>query len=162
MNDERRAGVLRASLLADLACEQEALRLKKRNHGLTEAFFKLLLPRLNALCEIDLPALPLESAGRHHLLALLTNLKAYMASKFSWYQVIFPGYRSSRVTKVSNILIDGLMSCIFSSGSSAKKHIAAASSKTLKEWKKDLRSTRKSLRRSGNRNQLAAVTQTHP
>jgi hypothetical protein len=103
MNEERRAGVLRASLLADLACEQEALRLKKRNHGLTEACFKLLLPRLSAFCQIDLPAMPLESAGRHHLLALLADLKAYMTSKSSWYQGIFPGYRSSQVTKVSNI-----------------------------------------------------------
>ncbi|KAF8814509.1 hypothetical protein BYT27DRAFT_7206090 [Phlegmacium glaucopus] len=100
-----------------------------------EACFELLLPRLSAFCQIDLPAMPLESAGRHHLLALLTDLKAYMASKFSWYQGIFPGYRSSRVTKVSNNLID------------AKKHIAAASSKTLKEWKKDLKSTKKSLSR---------------
>ena len=54
MNEEQRAGVLRANLLADLACE---LRLKKRNHGLTEACFKLLLPRPNAFCEIDLPCL---------------------------------------------------------------------------------------------------------
>ncbi|KAF8814527.1 hypothetical protein BYT27DRAFT_7206095 [Phlegmacium glaucopus] len=157
MNDEQRAGVLRASLLADLACEQEVLRLKKRNHGLTEACFKLLMPRLSAFCQIDLPAMPLESAGRHHLLALLTDLKAYMASKFSWYQGIFPGYRSSRVTKVSNNLIDGFMSRIFSSKSSAKKHIAAASSKTLKEWKKDLKSTKKSLSRSGNPNQLVVT-----
>jgi hypothetical protein len=153
MNEERRAGVLRASLLADLACEQEALRLKKRNHGLTEACFKLLLPRLSAFCQIDLPAMPLETAGRHHLLALLTDLKAYMASKSSWYQGIFPGYRSSRVTKVSNTLIDGLMSRVFSSGSLAKKHVATASSKTLKEWKKDLKSTQASLSRSGNPNQ---------
>ena len=157
MNDERRAGVLRASLLADLACEQEALRLKKRNHGLTEACFKLLLPRLSAFCQIDLPAMPLESARRHHLLALLTDLKAYMASNFSWYQGIFPGYRSSRVTKVSNDLIDGLTSRIFSSGSLAKKHIAAASSKTLKEWKKDLKSTQRSLSRSGNPNQSVTL-----
>jgi len=101
--------------------------------------------------------MPLESAGRRHLLALLTHLKAYMASNFSLYQGIFPGYRSSRVTKVSNDLIDRLMSRIFSSGSSAKKHIAAASSKTLKEWKKDLKSTRKSLSRSGNANQLITL-----
>ena len=146
MNDERRAGILRASLLADLACEQEVLRLKKRNHGLTEACFKLLLPRLSAFCQIDLPAMPLESAGRHHLLALLTDLTAYMASKSSWYQGTFRGYRSSRVTKVSNDLIDGLMSRIFPSGSSAKEHIAAASSKTLKERKKDLKSMQKSLK----------------
>ena len=144
INEERRAGVLRASLLADLACEQEALRLKKRNHGLTEACFKLLLPRLSAFCQIDLPAMPLETAGRHHLLALLTDLKAYMASKSSWYQGIFPGYRSSRVSKVSNTLIDSLISRVFSSGSLAKKHVAAASSKTLKDWKKDLKSTQAS------------------
>jgi hypothetical protein len=50
------------------------------------------------------------------------------------------------------------MSRIFSSGSSAKKHIAAASSKTLKEWKKDyLKSTQKSLSRSGNPNQLVVT-----
>ena len=54
MNEEQRAGVLRANLFADLACE---LRLKKRNHKLTEACFKLLLPRPNAFCEIDLPCL---------------------------------------------------------------------------------------------------------
>ena len=148
INEQQRARVLRASLLADLACEQEVLRLKKRNHGLTEACFKLLLPRLSAFCQIDLPAMPLESAGRHHLLDLLTDLKAYMATKSSWYQGIFSGYRSSRVTKVSNNLIDGLMSRIFSSKSRAKKHVAAASSKTLKEWKKDLKLTQKSL--SGN------------
>ena len=157
MDGERRAGVLRASLLADLACEQEALRLKKRNHGLTEACFKLLLPRLSAFCLIDLPALPLESAGGRHLLALLTDLKAYMTSKSSWYQRIFPGYRSSRITKVSNTLIEGLMSRIFSSGSSAKKHIAAASSKTVKEWKKDLKSMKKSLKKSGNPNQVVVT-----
>ena len=148
INEEKRAGVLRASLLADLACEQETLRLKKRNHGLTEACFKLLLPRLSAFCQIDLPVMPLESAGRHHLLTLLTDLKAYMASKSPWYQGIFPGYRSSRVTKVSNNLIDGLMSRIFSSESLAKKNVAAALSKTLKGWKKDLKSTKKSLSRS--------------
>jgi hypothetical protein len=150
MNEERRAAILRASLLADLACEQEALRLKKRNHGLTEACFKLLLPRLSAFCQIDLPAMPLESAGRHHLLALLTDLKAYMATKSSWYQGIFPGNRSLRVTKVSNNLIDDLISRIFTSESLAKKHIAGTSSKTLKEWKKDLKSKKKS---SGNSNQ---------
>ena len=157
INDERRAGVLRASLLADLACEQEVLRLKKRNHGLTEACFKLLLPRLSAFCQIDLPAMALESVGRHHLLALLTDLRAYIESKSSWYQDIFPGYRSSRVTKVSNNLIDGLMSRIFPSESSAKKHITAASSKTLKEWKKDLKSRRKSLFRSGGNYQLVTL-----
>ena len=146
-----------ASLLADLACEQEALRLKKRNHGLTEACFKLLLPRLSAFCLIDLPAMALESAGGRHLLALLTDLKAYMASKSSWYQGVFPGYRSSPITKVSNNLIEGLMSRIFSSGSSAKKHIAAASSKTVKAWKKDLKSTKRSLERSGNPNQLVVT-----
>ena len=150
MNDEQRAGVLRASLLADLACEQEALRLKKRNHGLTEACFKLLLPRLNAFCQIDLPAMPLESAGRRHLMALLTDLKAYMACKSSWYQGIFPGYRSSLVTKVSNDLIGGFISRIFSSESLAKKHVKAASCKTLKEWKKELKSTKKSLKNSSN------------
>ena len=145
-NDEQRAGVLRASLLADLACEQEVLRLKKRNHGLTEACFKLLMPRLSAFCEIDLPAVPLESGGRQHLLALLIDLRAYIKSKSSWYQGIFPGYRSSRVTKVSNDLIDDLMET-FSSGSIAKKHITAASSKTLKMWKRDLKSTQqKSLK----------------
>ena len=138
MNEERRAAILRESLLADLACEQEALRLKKRNHGLTEACFKLLLPRLSAFCQIDLPAMPLESEGRHHLLALLTDLKAYMATKSSWFQEIFPGYRSPRVTKVSNNLIDGLISRIFTSESSAKKYFAASSSKTLREWKNDL------------------------
>ena len=157
MDDERRAGILMASLLADLACEQEALRLKKRNHGLTEACFKLLLPRLSAFCLIDLPAMALESAGGRHLLALLTDLKAYMASKSSWYQGVFPGYRSSPITKVSNNLIEGLMSRIFSSGSSAKKHIAAASSKTVKAWKKDLKSTKRSLERSGNPNQLVVT-----
>ena len=150
-NEEQRAGILRASLLADLACEQEALRLKKRNHGLTEACFKLLLPRLNAFCQIDLPVMPLESAGRRHLTALLTGLKAYMVCKSSWSQEIFPGYRSSRVTKVSNDLIDGFISRIFfSSESSAKKHVKAASSKTLKEWKKDLKSTKKSLKKGSN------------
>ena len=157
VNEEERAGVLRASLLADLACEQEALRLKKRDHGLTEACFKLLLPRLSAFCQIDLPAMPLESAGRGHLLDLVTDLKAYMASKSSWYQSIFPGYRSSKVTKVSNDLIDGFVSRNFSSVSSAKKHIAAASSMTLKEWKKDLKSTRKSLSRSGNPDELVTL-----
>ena len=157
MNEEQRAGVLRASLLADLACEQEVLRLENRNHGLTEACFKLLLPRLSAFCQIDLPAMPLESAGRYHLLTLLADLKAYMTSKSSWYQGIFPGYRSSQVTKASNDLIDGLMSRIFSSESSAKKlakkHVAATSSKTLKKWKKDLKSTKKSLSTSGHPNQ---------
>jgi hypothetical protein len=157
MDEERRAGVLRASLLADLGCEQEVLRLKKRNHGLTEGCFKLLLPRLSAFCQIDPPAMPPESAGRHHLLALLADLKAYMTSKSSWYQGIFPGYRSSQITKVSNDLIDGLLSRIFSSESSAKKlvkkHVAAASSKTLKQWKKDLKSTKKSFSKSGNPNQ---------
>jgi hypothetical protein len=149
MNEERRAGILRASLLADLACEQQALRLKKRNHGLTEACFKLLLPRLNAFCQIDLPPKPLESAGRHHVLGLLIDLNAYMTSKSSWYQKIFPGYRSSRVTKVSNLLIDGFMSRIFSSVSSAKKHVKAASSKTLNRWKNDLSRSKS----SGNPNQ---------
>ena len=144
-NEERRAGVLRASLLADLACEQDVLRLKKRNHGLTEACFKLLLPRLSAFCQIDLPAMPLESGGRQHLLALLANLKAYMASRSSWYQNIFSDYRSSLVTEASNKLIDSLVSRIFSSESLAKEHVAAASSKTLEKWKKDL----KSLNRSG-------------
>ena len=153
MNEEQRAGVLRESLLADLACEQEALRLKKRNHGLTENCFKLLLPRLSAFCEIDLPAWPPESTGRSHLLALLTDLKAYMTSKSSWYQGIFPGYRSSLVTKVSNNLIDSLMSRIFSSESSAKKHVAATSSKTLKRWKKDVKSTKRSLSSRGIQNQ---------
>ena len=148
INDEQRAGVLRASLLADLACEQEALRLKKGNHGLTEACFKLLLPRLSAFCEIDLPALPLDAAGRHHLLTLLTELKAYITSKSSWCQGVFPGYRSSRVTKASNNLIDELVSRVFSSKSSAKKHVAAASSKTLEQWRKDVGSSRR-----GNRNQ---------
>ena len=143
LDEEKRAEILRASLLADLACEQEALRLKKRNYGLTEACFKLLLPRLSAFCQIDLPAKPLESAGRHHVLVLLTELKAYMDCKTSWFQKIFPGYRSSRVTKVSNDLIDGLMSRIFSSVSSAKKHVSAASSKTVNGWKNDLSSTRK-------------------
>ena len=155
MNEEKRAGVLRASLLADLACEQEVLRLKKRNHGLTEACFKLLLPRLSAFCQIDLPAMPLESAGRHHLLALLKDFKAYLTTKSSWYQGIFPGYRSSLVTQVSNNLIDSLMSRIFSSEPQAKKHVAAASSKTLKEWKKDLKLTQRSL--SGNPNQLVTL-----
>ena len=157
MDEERRAGVLRASLLADLACEQEVLRLKKRNHGLTEACFKLLLPRLSAFCQIDLPAMPPESAGGHHLLTLLADLKAYMTCKSSWYQGISPGYRSSQVTKASNELIDGLMSRIFSSESSAtklaKKQVAATLSKTLKKWKKDLKSTKKSLSTSGNPNQ---------
>ena len=148
-NDEQRAGVLRASLLADLACEQELLQLKKQNHGLTEACFKLLLPQLSAFCQIDLPAKPLKSAGRCHILALLTDLKAYMVSKFSWYEGIFPGYYCSpQVTKVSNNLINSLLSCISSESSeSTKKHIAAASSKTLKVWKKDLKSKRKSLRK---------------
>jgi len=136
-----------------LACEQEALRLKKRNHGLTEACFKLLLPRLSAFCQIGLPPMPLASAGRLHLLDLLTYLKAYMASKSSWYQGIFSSDRSSLVTKVSNNLIDDFMSRIFSSGPSAKMHVSAASSKTRKEWKKDLKSTRKLFSRSGNPNQ---------
>ena len=148
VDEERRAGLLRASLLADLACEQEVLRLKKRNHGLTEACFKLLMPRLNAFCQINLPAMPLESAGRHHLLALLADFKAYLASRSSWYQNIFAGYRSSRVTKVSNNLIDGLMSRIFSSKSSAKKHVGSASSKVTKAWKKDLKAKKKSLLKS--------------
>jgi hypothetical protein len=173
LDEERRAGVLRASLLADLACEQEALRLKKRNHGLTEARYKLLLPRLSAFCQIDLPAMPQESAGRHHLWVLLTDVKAYIASRSSWYQGIIPGYRSSRVTKVSNDLIDGFMSRIFPSGSWAKKHAAAdssktlkssvkkhvgyASSKTLKKWRKDLKSTKTSLSESGNPNQRVTL-----
>ena len=154
---EERASVLRASLLADLACEQEALRLKKRSHGLTEACFKLLLPRLSAFCQIDLTAVSLEFAGRGHLLDLLADLKAYIASKSSWYQRIFPGYRSSQVTKVSNDLINDFISRISSSGVSAKKHVAAASSKTLKEWKKDLKSTKKSLSASGNPNELVTL-----
>ena len=154
MIDEQRAGILRASLLADLACEQEALRLKKRNHGLTEGCYKLLLPRLSAFCQIDLPAMPLESAAGHHILALLKDLNAYMASRSSWYHGILPGFRSARATKMSNSLIDGLMFRIFFSKSSAKKHIAAASSKTTKKWKKDLKSTQKSLGKSGNPKQL--------
>jgi hypothetical protein len=152
MNEEQRerAGVLRASLLADLACEQEALRLRKRNHGLTEGCFKLLLPRLSAFCQIDLPAgMPPESAGRLHFLALLGDLKAYMKCKSSWYQPTFLGYRSSQVTKVSKDLIDGLMSRISLPESSATKRVATASSKTLKGWKKDLKSTKKSLSRRG-------------
>jgi len=107
------------------------------------------LPRLSAFCEIDLPALPLESAGRHHLLALLTDLNAYMRSKSAWYHGIFSSYRTSRVTKVSNNLIDGLLSCVFSSKSSAKKHVASASSKTLGEWKRDVESTKRSLSSRG-------------
>ena len=158
-SEEQRAEVLRASLLADLACEQEVLRLKKRNHGLTEACFKLLLPRLSTFCQIDLPPKPLESPGRLHLLALLTYFKAYMASKYSWFETIFPGYRSSRITKVSNDLIDSFMSRIFPSDSAtkkrpydplARKHVAAALSETKKEWKKDLESTRKSFIKGGN------------
>ena len=140
-NDDRRANVLRASLLADLACEQEVLRFRKQLHGLTENCFKLLLPRLSAFCKINLPAMPLDSAkSRLHLLALLSDLKAYIASKFSFFQEIFPGYRSPLITKVSNKLIDDFVSRNFSSGPSAKKDIAAASSKTLKRWKKNLKS----------------------
>ena len=150
VNEEERAGVLRASLLADLACEQEALRLKKRDHGLTNACFKLLLPRLSAFCQINLPSMPPESAGRLHLLDLLKDLKGYMKCKSSWYQIILPGYRSSRVSKVSNELIDSFVSQSF--GSSAEKYLDTASSKTLKEWKKDLKSTKKSLKKSGNLN----------
>jgi hypothetical protein len=101
--------------------------------------------------------MPLESAGTQHLLAFLADLKAYLASKSSWYQGISTGYRSSRVTLVSNNLIDGLISRIFSSGSRAKKHVAAASSKTLKKWKKDLKSTQESLSGSGNPNQLVTL-----
>ena len=156
VNEEKRAGVLRASLLADLACEQEALRLKKGIHGLTEACFELLLPRLSALCEINLPPKPLESAGRHHLLALLADLKAYLASRTSWYKSKIL-HRSSWVNKVSNKLIDDLIFRIFSSGDQAKEHIATASSRTLKEWKRDLKSTQQSLSRSGNPNQPATL-----
>jgi len=58
---------------------------------------------------------------------------------------------------VSNDLIDGFMSRNFSSVSSAKKHVAAASSMTLKKWKKDLKSTKKSLSRSGNSNELVTL-----
>ena len=158
MNEEQRAGVLRASLLADLACEQEALRLKKRNYELTEDCFKLLLPRLSAFCQIDLPAIPPESAGRRHLLALLADLKAYMKCKTPWYQKpIFFGYRSSLVTKVSKDLIGGLMSRIFPLESSAKERVATASSKTLKGWKKDLKSTKKLLSRRGTPDQPVSL-----
>jgi hypothetical protein len=90
-------------------------------------------------------------------LPLLADLKAYMACNLSWYHGILPGYRSSRVTKVSNKMIDGLMIRIFSSVPAATKNIAAASSKTLKVWKKDLKSMRKSLKKSGNPNQLVVT-----
>ena len=155
MDEERRAGVLRASLLADLACEQEALRLKKRNHGLTEACFTRLLPRLSALCQINLPRMSLESPGngRRHLLDLLVHLKAYIKCKSPWYRKIFPGYyRSHRVTTVSNGLINDFMSQIFLfEGSSAENYLDTT--ETLKKWKNDLKSTKESLEKSGNLNQ---------
>jgi hypothetical protein len=156
-NDERRAGLLRASLLADLACEQEVLRMKKRNHGLTEGSVTLLLPRLGAFCQIDLPPMPLESAGRHHLLVLLANLKAYMMTKDSWYTIFVPGYRSRRITKMSNLLIDDLVSRVFSTGATANKYVVAASSKTLKQWNKDFRAMRESLRKGGRSDQLVSL-----
>ena len=156
-NDERRAGLLRASLLADLACEQEVLRMKKRNHGLTEGSVTLLLPRLGAFCQIDLPPMPLESAGRHHLLVLLASLKAYMVTKSAWHAVFVLGHRSRRITKMSNLLINDLVSRVFSAGSKTNKYVKAASSKTLKQWKKDVRAMRESLSKGGKSDQLVSL-----
>ena len=148
-NEERRAGVLGASLLVDLACEQEMLRLKKRNHALTEDCFMPLLPQLSAFCQIDLPVMPVDSRGGYHLLDLLAKLKAYMASRSFCCQIVFFGCCSSRVTKVSNNLINSLLSRIFFSKSMAKRHISGASFTTLKKWDND--ST--PLNRSGISNQ---------
>ena len=50
---ERRAGIFRASLIVDLACEQEVLRMEKKIHALTEDRVTPLLPQLGTLCAMD-------------------------------------------------------------------------------------------------------------
>jgi len=151
-NDEWRAHVLRASLLADLACEQAMLRMKKRTHGLTEGSITLLSPRLTVLSQMNLSRLAVDSMGGKHLLDLLANFMAYMETQVAWYELILPGRRSRKVTKTSTALINRLVSRIFSNGPVAQKHLRAASTKVMKSWKADVASVRRLLK-NGQSNQ---------
>ena len=140
-NDEWRANVLRASLLADLACEQAALRARKKTHGLTESSITQLLRRLAAFCEIDLPTQAVDGAGRRHLLGILAEFTAYMKVQLAWYDTILPARRSQQVTKSSMILIDRLFTRLFPAEFPSKAPLRAASNSFLKQWKRDVQAS---------------------
>jgi hypothetical protein len=144
-NDEWRAGVLRASLLADLACEQAALRTRKKTHGLTEGSIMQLLHRLTAFCEIDLPPGTEDGAGRRHLLGMLAEFTAYMKAQLAWYDSILPARRSRQVTKVSTLLIDHLITRLFPAELPSKAHLRTASNDILKQWKRDVQALTRTI-----------------
>ena len=145
-SDTFQADILRASILADLACEQAMLRLKKRNHGVTEGSIKLLLSHLTTFSMIELPPLPADRAGRKHLLDLLATFTAYMKTHLAWYQLLIPARRSRQITEISTVLINDLMSRVFPFGSSSKKQLKAASNGVRKQWKTDVARVRRFLK----------------
>jgi hypothetical protein len=153
-NDQWRAGVLRASLLADLACEQAALRTRKKTHGLTENSIRQLLCRLTAFCEIDLPPRSEDGAGRRHLLGMLAEFTAYMKAQLAWYDPILPARRSRQVTKVSTLLIDDLITRLFPAEFPSKVHLRTASNDILTQWKRDVQA---STRTANSPNQVVNV-----
>jgi hypothetical protein len=153
--DEKwRASVLRASLLADLACEQASLRLKKRNHGLTEDIVMSLLPRLAAFCQIELAHLPVDCAEGKHILELLATFTAYMKTQHVWYEKFLPGRRYRKVTKVSTLLINNLIARTFSTSRPAREHVKNASCEVLKQWKRDVSRVRDLHKTNKNLNSI--------
>jgi hypothetical protein len=155
--DTSGADVLRASILADLACEQAALRLEERNHGVAEDSIKLLLSHLTTFCRIELPPLPADRVGRKHLLGLLATFTAYMKTQLAWYEQLMPARRSRQVTNISTILINDLMSRVFPSGSPSKKVLNTASSGVRKQWKTDVARVRKLLKTSNSTGQRVSL-----
>jgi hypothetical protein len=79
-------------------------------------------------------------------------LVAYMETHTVWYDILLPDRRSRQVTKISTMLINHLISRVFSSGSSIKNHIKTASSANIKQWKMDVTRMRDFLGTTGYMN----------
>jgi len=156
-SDMSEADVLRASILADLACEQATLRLEKDNHAVTEGSIKLLLSHLTTFCRIELPPLPADRVGRKHLLDLLAIFTAYMKTHLAWYEQLVPTRRSRHVTKISTVLINDLMSRVFPPGSPSQKALKTASSRVRKQWKTDVARVRRLLQTSNATGQVVTL-----
>jgi hypothetical protein len=112
-DEESRASVLRQSILADLACEQAALRIQVWTHRLTGASIVLLLPRLGTFCRMALAPMSASSRGGKHLLDLLAEFSAYLDIQRPWYEPFLYHLRSKKVTKMTNVLLDDLVPRLF-------------------------------------------------
>src|SRR6202035_2135716 len=98
--------------------------------------------------------LPVDCAEGKHVLELFATFTAYMKTQLVWYEKFLPGRRYRLVTKVSTLLINNLISRIFSTLRPAREHVKNASCEVLKQWKRDVTRVRDLHKANKNLNSI--------